>query len=104
MSITQTEASCGRCGWRGTVRECEPDADGDLCCPECGAEADIPVPEPRKLRGLRELLGELSKLITSDGPDSLPVRDFIEQHSENEEFRHCAPICQRLAREIASRT
>lgn len=36
-SITAQPCSCPSCGWTGTVRDCEPDVDGDgsLGCPKC---------------------------------------------------------------------
>jgi len=34
-SILDVSMKCGLCGWKGTVRDCEPDCDGDgsLGCP-----------------------------------------------------------------------
>lgn len=39
MKITDAPAMCAKCGWKGTVWECEPDIDGDgnLGCPDCNA-------------------------------------------------------------------
>ena len=36
--ITDVEALCSNCGWKGTVGDCEPDDDGSLICPNCGGE------------------------------------------------------------------
>jgi len=35
--ITDVKVRCPKCGWRGTIGDCEPDVDGDgnLGCPEC---------------------------------------------------------------------
>jgi len=35
--ITDVETLCTKCGWMGTVFDCEPDNDGSPCCPECDA-------------------------------------------------------------------
>ncbi len=36
-SILDVKVQCGLCRWKGQVRDCEPDVDGDgsLGCPEC---------------------------------------------------------------------
>jgi hypothetical protein len=43
-SILDVEMICPLCGWKGTVKDCEPDADGDggLGCPveDCGGMVD----------------------------------------------------------------
>ena len=33
--IEETRCDCPRCGWTGTVVNCETDEDGNLCCPLC---------------------------------------------------------------------
>lgn len=42
-SITEQPCRCGRCGWTGTVWDCEGDVDGDgsLGCPECLAAVEV---------------------------------------------------------------
>ena len=37
MKITEVQVRCSKCGWQGTVGNCEPDIDGDgsLGCPKC---------------------------------------------------------------------
>jgi hypothetical protein len=37
ISILDVPVICSGCKWQGRVVDCEPDDDGTLCCPECGA-------------------------------------------------------------------
>jgi hypothetical protein len=52
---------------------------------------------------LEELLIECASLINSYGPDSGPVQDFIQAHSENAEFVELADIAVKLKRMLEVR-
>ena len=44
--ITDIEAPCPKCTWKGIVGDTEPDKAGELTCPECGAIIVVTVSIP----------------------------------------------------------
>lgn len=51
-SILEVPSHCPKCGWWGTVYDCEPDIDGDggLGCPRCSAIIDIVTKSPHPMQ------------------------------------------------------
>lgn len=47
-SILDVKAKCKNCKWIGTVKDCEPDDDGELTCPKCLTIIVVRVPEAGK--------------------------------------------------------
>jgi len=52
--ITEVEAHCPSCDWRGTIGDTEPGDDGECECPQCGTE----VVETRGLEKMRRSMCE----------------------------------------------
>ena len=49
--ITDVEAYCEECDWRGTVGDCDSGPDGCLLCPECGCFARNEYDDIEEARG-----------------------------------------------------
>lgn len=50
-SITHVPCECSACDWDGLTRDCDPDDEGDLCCPLCSKRVVIEYTEHERHPG-----------------------------------------------------
>lgn len=42
-SVLAQKLACPECPWIGVVKDCEPDDDGELCCPQCDVVLTVKI-------------------------------------------------------------